>query len=109
MNDPDGTILSPPKLKVTGAPSLPRKIARIGRHTMTLSATEFTLNACSLHVNVYEHGLKFYQTLLENPGKLDSLDEALAQGDEDLEVVPGWVINPSEATVQAAVSEVRDV
>lgn len=109
MNDPDGNILSPPKLKHHDTSIPNRKSARIGRHDIVLTTTEFLINAYSLHVDNYEHGLQFFQALTEPPDELDSLDEALRQGHEDWDGIPNWVINPSEVTAQASASGIRDV
>ncbi|KAF2623605.1 hypothetical protein BU25DRAFT_177347 [Macroventuria anomochaeta] len=109
INDPDGTILSPPKVKPHYASTSIRKETQIGRHTITLDATEFTMNTHSLRVDNYEVGLKFFQTLKEHQDKLDRLDQVLGKGDEYWYGIPDWVITPTGVTMQATALGIRDV
>ena len=96
-------------LKTSRTPEQAYQTVWIGRHKIILGATEFIMDGYSLVVDNYEHGLMFYQALSENPDKLESLGKALAKRDKDWDHIPGWIVNPSEATVQAVVSGVRDV
>ncbi|KAF3042329.1 hypothetical protein E8E12_002007 [Didymella heteroderae] len=100
MNDPQGTILSPPMVRPTSSPTLlAAKTARIGDYLITLEAKRLRINRHSLQVNDYDIGLAFFEALKQHPQELDSLDAAIGRRDEDWGGIPGWVVNPSNWTV----------
>ncbi|KAJ8111518.1 hypothetical protein OPT61_g5914 [Boeremia exigua] len=109
FNDPKGTILSPPKAKVRDASASQQKEAHLGRHTITLNATEIVVNKRSLHMDDYQMGLRFFETLLNHEDKLDLLTRAIRAGVEDWDGIPGWVVQPSKGTTRTVTSSVRDV
>lgn len=108
VNDRQGTILSPPMVKNTDASAPRPKRTQIGRHTITLTATEVFVNHYPLHMNDYEMGGAFLRTLEKHPDKVDDLVQALRQGLEDWEGIPGWVVLPTGVAVQQGGSAVRN-
>ena len=111
INDPNGDILSRPKVKPRAETATVGRSRQIGRHTITLDATRFRINNHSLKVENYAVADAFFQTLLHHKDKLDALDEALAiQGPEDTwEGIPGWLVDSRGVTMQASALGIREV
>lgn len=99
INDPQGSTLSLTLVGSSGPSTSPKKTLRIGEYLITLEATELKINRHCLHVNNYDIGLAFFETLSKHPQELDSLNAAICRGDEDWEGISGWVVNPSDWTV----------
>ncbi|KAH6616470.1 hypothetical protein C7974DRAFT_45351 [Boeremia exigua] len=95
INDPNGNILSPPKVKGEDTSSSQQREERVGRHVIRLNATDITINGHSLHMANYEMGQQFFKSLLKHHDKLDRLDEALGQGLENWEGIPDWWVMPN--------------
>jgi hypothetical protein len=109
MNDPKGTILSPPIVRPPSLSTSPVRTVQIGDYIITLEATQLRINRHSLHVNDYNIGLAFFEALGQHPQELESLEKAIERGDEDWEGIPGWFVNPSNWTADATADGVRDV
>ena len=101
INDPDGTILSPPKVKprFSSAPPEPfirkyplRRTEQIGRHTISINDTKFYLNEDFISFENHATAEAFFDALIANAGKLDSLEQALIQRN-DWDEVSGWVVD----------------
>ena len=93
MNDPNGTILSPPIVK-TPADKHQTEKAQVGRHTITLSAKLFHVNANKLNVTGYAAAYAFFQDLLVREDRLDDLDKQLSNGCQEsiFYDIPRWRI-----------------
>jgi hypothetical protein len=68
INDPDGTILSPPIMK------------QVGRHTVLLDAKTFQVNANKLNVINHAAATAFFQEVIRHENMLDELDKELSNG-----------------------------
>ncbi|KAJ4994034.1 hypothetical protein SVAN01_00511 [Stagonosporopsis vannaccii] len=109
INDPEGTILSPPKVKIQDASAPLQRKVQIGRHIITLTPTELFVNRHSLHMSNHDMGVQFIETLKQHPELLDSLEQALGKGLQNWGGIPKWIVRPTmEATRQDATG-VRDV
>lgn len=109
MNDPDGTILSPPIVRPSSSPVVPVKTVQIGDYTIVLEATQLRINSHSLRVNDYSIGLAFCEALKQHPQELESLEKAILRGNEDWEGIPGWLVNPSNWTADTTADGIGDV
>jgi hypothetical protein len=68
INDPDGTISSPPIVK------------QVGRHTVVLDAKTFQVNANKLNVINHAAADAFFQEVTCHEDMLDELDKELSNG-----------------------------
>lgn len=109
MNDPNGTITSPPIVKPHNPSAPQHTTVLIGRHIITLTRTELFVNRTPLHMDNRDMGLQFLETLKQHPGLLDSLDQALGQGLENWNGIPGWVVRPSMEATEEGAARVRNV
>jgi hypothetical protein len=102
INDPEGNILSHPKVKHHGPASHVPKTQQMGRHEMELSATHFRINDHSYSIPDYHVGEAFFRTLLQHPDRFDELVEILDTGDkaEEWGGIPGWVVGPRQILKQ---------
>jgi hypothetical protein len=80
MNDPDGTILSPPIMKSHPANSSSTRREQVGRHTVLLSVTTFQVNANKLKIMDYAAADAFFKDIIRRENKLDELDKRLSDG-----------------------------
>lgn len=78
MNDPDGDILSPPKLRGHDTKGPVHRNTQIGRHIITLRSTDFILNKNVLPINDYQIANAFYHAVVEHEDRLDELDRILS-------------------------------
>jgi hypothetical protein len=103
INDPEGNILSHPKVKHPAKEPLVPKTRQIGRHKMTLSATEFRINNHSYVVTKYHVADALFETLLQHPDKFDGLVAVLDAGEErkKWDGIPGWVADSRQIMRQA--------
>jgi hypothetical protein len=104
INAPNGTILSPPKVKSRTVNIPPQRTQRIGGHTIVLDTTHIYIDAHALRFELYETAHQFFEVLLQNEDKLDALVEALAMENEDetWDGIPGWVVDAHGVTMQAS-------
>jgi hypothetical protein len=79
MNDPDGTILSPPIMK--NGPST--QTAQVGPHTVILNAKIFQINANTLNFIDYAAADAFFQEVIKHENILDEVDDSLSNGCQD--------------------------
>jgi hypothetical protein len=86
INNPDGTILSPPITKNHPANSPPTKIKQVGRHTVLLDAKKFQVNANKLNFIDYAAAHALFQEVTDDETILDNLDKRLSDGCQE-----GWV------------------
>jgi hypothetical protein len=110
MNNPNGNILSHPKVKSRTTKSIPPlKTRHIGRHTIGLDATHLYIDNHSLSFEIYATADQLYEVLSENKDKLDALVEALdmEQSGEVWDGIPGWVVAHG-VTMEASVSGTDD-
>jgi hypothetical protein len=80
INDPDGTILSPPIMNNHPANSRPTRVEQVGRHTVLLSAKTFQVNANKLEVFNYAAVDAFFGEVIRHEDMLDELDKRLSDG-----------------------------
>jgi hypothetical protein len=80
INDPDGTILSPPIIKDPLANSPSPKREQVGRHTVLLDAKTFQVNANKLNVINYAAADAFFEKIILDKNLLDDLDKELSGG-----------------------------
>jgi hypothetical protein len=80
INNPDGTILSPPIMKnhLANVPSPKR--AQVGRHTVLLDAKIFQVNAHKLTIMNYAAADAFFEDVICHGNILDKLDKRLSDG-----------------------------
>jgi hypothetical protein len=111
INDPEGNILSRPKVRnLTLEPHAP-KTQQMGRHKMILSATDFRINNHSYVVKKYHVAAALFQTLLRHPDKFDKLVEVLDAGEEEekWDGIPGWVADSRRILRQPENIGIEDV
>jgi hypothetical protein len=83
INDPDGTILSPPIMKDHPAKSPSPKREQVGRHTVLLDARTFQVNANTLNFIDYAAAYAFFQEVIKHENILDEVDDSLSNGCQD--------------------------
>jgi hypothetical protein len=86
INNPDGTILSPPIMKNHPANVPSTKRAQIGRHTISLDAKIFQVNANKLNVINHAAADALFQEFFRDETILGELDKRLSDGCQE-----GWV------------------
>jgi hypothetical protein len=86
INNPDGTISSPPIMRNHHANSPSTKRAQIGRHTVLLGAKTIQVNANKLNVLNRAAADALFQELINDETILDELDQRLSRGCQE-----GWV------------------
>jgi hypothetical protein len=86
INNPDGTILSPPITKNHPANVPSPKRAQVGRHTVLLDAQKFQVNANKLNFIDYAAAHALFQEVTDDEVLLDDLDKRLSDGCQE-----GWV------------------
>jgi hypothetical protein len=91
INNPDGTILSPPIMKDHSANSSSPKRKQVGRHTVLLDAKTFQVNANKLNVISYAVAEALFQEVIRDKNLLDKLDERLSGGCQE-----GWTHRTSD-------------
>ncbi|KAF9697235.1 hypothetical protein EKO04_004559 [Ascochyta lentis] len=106
-NDPNGNILSPPKLVDRNMTGTPRRIVQFGRHTITLAPTRFTLNDNSLEVNDYTIAEAFFRAVIKHRDKLSELDHVLAMrhrmaDDARWTGIPDWEITSRQIKFESS-------
>ncbi|KAH4291170.1 hypothetical protein HBH64_079690 [Parastagonospora nodorum] len=99
MNDPDGNILSPPKVKSPLKNPL-TKLQKIGRHTIMLSATEFRINGRSFGMSSYETADDLFSAILLQRDLVDELVKVVNGGYGNIlwDGIPGWFASPGKVT-----------
>jgi hypothetical protein len=101
INDPDGDILSHPKVKPRAGSVPVRKTRQIGPYTVILDPTRFHINKHVLRLESYAAGDAFFHALLQHRDKLDALVEALAVVDREAtkNIIPGWLVHTGGVTM----------
>ncbi|KAH3966052.1 hypothetical protein HBH92_186350 [Parastagonospora nodorum] len=99
INDPDGNILSPPKVKSPLKNPL-TKLQKIGRHTIMLSATEFRINGRSFGMSSYETADDLFSAILLQRDLVDELVKVVNGGYGNIlwDGIPGWFASPGKVT-----------
>jgi hypothetical protein len=99
INDPDGNILSPPKVKSPLKNPIP-KLQKIGRHTIMLSATEFRINDRSFGMSSYETADDLFSAILLKRDLVDELVKVVNGGYGNIiwDCIPGWFASPGKVT-----------
>jgi hypothetical protein len=95
INDPNGTILSPPIIKNHPADKPSTKRAQVGRHTISLSAKTFQLNDNKLEVISYAAADAFFQEVIHREDMLDELNGKLSGGCQE-----GWYYHTSDWQIE---------
>jgi len=100
INDPDGNILSQPKVKPPTQKSPSTKVQRLGRHTIMLSGTEFRINDRSFSITSYETADDLFSAILLQRDLIDELVKVVNGGDGNVMWygITGWIVSPGQVT-----------
>lgn len=100
IDDPDGNILSQPKVKPPTQRLPPTKAQRLGRHTIMLSATEFRINDRSFGFTSYKTADDLFSAILLQRDLIDELVKVVNGGYGNVMWcgIMGWFASPGKVT-----------
>jgi hypothetical protein len=100
INDPDGNILSQPKVKPSTQTQPATKLQRLGRHTISLSATEFHINDRVFSITSYGTADDLFSAILRQRDWIDELVKVVNgdYGNIMWDGILGWFAAPGQVT-----------